>query len=184
MLSVYLKTFRITVEESRTFYENSKGTNYTTQENSKLLPMSEINSRDFYVITYSILIWSIFFISLTRSFAFYSICIRCSQRLHDFMFGALIRASMRFFETNPSGRILNRFSKDIAAIDELLPKAMLDVAQAVLVSLGALTVTCIVNPILLAPIIVIAIIFYWIRIVYLKTSKNVKRLEGMSKLYF
>lgn len=33
---------------------------------------------------------------------------------------------MRFFDTNPSGRILNRFSKDIGAIDELVTMCVLD----------------------------------------------------------
>lgn len=122
-------------------------------------------------------------IGLTRSFVFYCVCMRCSQRLHDFMFGALIRASMRFFDTNPSGRILNRFSKDIAAIDELLPKVILDVSHNILVSLGALIVICTVSPILLIPILVIMVIFYWVRKVYLKTSKNIKRLEGMSEFH-
>lgn len=36
---------------------------------------------------------------------------------------------MRFFDTNPSGRIMNRFSKDMGAIDEFLPKALLDSSQ-------------------------------------------------------
>lgn len=134
------------------------------------------------MIVYSIVVSSIFIIGLTRSFVFYNICIRCSQRLHDFMFGALVRANMRFFDTNPSGRILNRFSKDVGAIDESLPKAMLDASQTILASLGALIVSCVVNPILLAPILVIALIYMWIRKVYLKSSKNIKRLEGMSKI--
>lgn len=45
------------------------------------------------------------------------------------MFHSIIRASMRFFETNTSGRILNRFSKDLGAIDEFLPNAMIDTFQ-------------------------------------------------------
>lgn len=88
---------------------------------------------------------------------------------------------MRFYDTNPSGRILNRFSKDIGEIDELLPKALLDAAQILLETLGALIVSCIVNPILLAPTLVMALIFYVLRNVYLKTSKNIKRLEGIGK---
>lgn len=88
---------------------------------------------------------------------------------------------MRFFDTNPSGRILNRFSKDMGAVDEFLPKAFLDSAQVILNMGGAIIVTAIVNPIFLIPLIVMSIIFVFIRKIYLKTSKNIKRLEGICK---
>lgn len=131
---------------------------------------------------YSIVLWSIFFVAIIRSCTFYSICMRCSQRLHDLIFGSLIRATMRFFDTNPSGRILNRFSKDIGAVDEMLPKALLDAGQVIMMVTGSMIISCIVNPILLVPIAILSIIFSLIRKIYLKTSKNIKRLEGMSKL--
>lgn len=54
---------------------------------------------------------------------------RSSKKLHNKMFASLLNAPMRFFDTNPSGRILNRFSKDMGAIDELLPKAMIEATQ-------------------------------------------------------
>ncbi|KAL0104953.1 hypothetical protein PUN28_016533 [Cardiocondyla obscurior] len=134
-----------------------------------------------YVYIYTGIVLAIFFVGITRSVVFYKTCMTCSQRLHDMMFSALIRTGMRFFDTNPSGRILNRFSKDMGAIDELLPKAMLDAGQMNMMVVGALVVTCIVNPIFLVPVVFIAGIFYWIRKVYLKTSKNIKRLEGISR---
>lgn len=146
------------------------------------MDQKDILPQDHYMYIYSVIVASIFIIALIRSYTFYTICMRCSQRLHDLVFGALIRANMRFFDTNPSGRILNRFSKDIGAIDELLPKSFLDATQIILSMCGSLVVTCTVNPIFLVPILIIAAIFYWIRKVYLKTSKNIKRLEGMSKL--
>lgn len=46
------------------------------------------------------------------------------------MFQSISKAVMRFFNTNTSGRILNRFSKDMGAIDEFLPNAMIDCTQA------------------------------------------------------
>lgn len=36
---------------------------------------------------------------------------------------------MRFFDINPSGRILNRFSKDIGSIDDIFPKALVEAIQ-------------------------------------------------------
>ncbi|XP_036143538.1 multidrug resistance-associated protein 4 [Monomorium pharaonis] len=132
-----------------------------------------------YVYIYTCIVLAIFLVGITRSLIFYKTCMTCSQRLHDMMFSALIRTGMRFFDTNPSGRILNRFSKDMGAIDELLPKAMLDAGQASMMMVGSLVVTCVVNSIFIIPIVIIGGIFYWIRKVYLKTSKNIKRLEGI-----
>ncbi|XP_072762870.1 ATP-binding cassette sub-family C member 4 [Anoplolepis gracilipes] len=134
-----------------------------------------------YIYVYTGIVVGIFVIGITRSLVFYKTCMTCSQRLHDMMFSALIRTGMRFFDTNPSGRILNRFSKDMGTIDELLPKACLDAGQMIMMMVGSLTVACVVNPIFLIPIVFLSIIFYWFRKVYLKTSKNVKRLEGISR---
>lgn len=68
-------------------------------------------------------------VSLSRSYMFFSMAMRASTCLHNTMFAAITRAPMRFFHVNPSGRILNRFSKDMGAVDEVLPMAMLDVLQ-------------------------------------------------------
>ncbi|XP_039312865.1 probable multidrug resistance-associated protein lethal(2)03659 isoform X2 [Solenopsis invicta] len=134
-----------------------------------------------YLYIYTGIVFAIFIIGITRSLVFYKTCMMCSQRLHDMMFSALIRTEMRFFDTNPSGRILNRFSKDMGAVDELLPKAILDSGQMTMLMFGSLVVTCVVNPIFLIPTVIIGGIFYWIRKVYLKTSKNIKRLEGIAR---
>uniref|UniRef100_A0A0K2T7J4 ATP-binding cassette sub-family C member 4 n=1 Tax=Lepeophtheirus salmonis TaxID=72036 RepID=A0A0K2T7J4_LEPSM len=53
-------------------------------------------------------------------------CMRSSQTLHDRMFEKVAFTNSRFFDLNPNGRILNRFSKDIGSIDELLPPVLID----------------------------------------------------------
>lgn len=106
---------------------------------------------------------------------------KASQTLHDTMFKGLISSTMRFFDTNPSGRILNRFSKDMGAVDEFLPKALLDATQIILNMGGAVLVAAIVNPLFLIPVFVLSIVFVVIRRIYLKTSKAIKRLEGICK---
>lgn len=173
----------MTAEESRTYYEQlDNGTlNNSTGQSSKIMDRDQIYSQEFYVIASSVIVFSIFVIGIIRSFSFYSICLKSSQRLHDRIFSALIRASMRFFDTNPSGRILNRFSKDMMALDEQLPKAMLDAAQITLMVFGSIVVSATVNPLFLVPVLLLSPVYYWIRKAYLKTSKNIKRLEGMSK---
>lgn len=71
----------------------------------------------------------LFVFTLTRSLFFYNIAMACSKNLHGILFQGTIGATMRFFDTNPSGRILNRFSKDIGAVDEMLPRLLMDVGM-------------------------------------------------------
>ncbi|KAF5287552.1 hypothetical protein FQA39_LY15881 [Lamprigera yunnana] len=120
-------------------------------------------------------------LTLSRSLSFFYTCMRSSIKLHDNMFNSIINASMRFFNTNSSGRILNRFSKDMGAIDELLPTAMIDCVQIFLILIGIIAVVGSVNPWLLVPTFIIAVIFYFVRVFYLSTSRCVKRLEGVTR---
>lgn len=64
---------------------------------------------------------------LCRSFSFYYLCLRISTNLHDMMFRSVSRAKMIFLNANPSGRILNRFAKDMYRVDTSLPMIMVDV---------------------------------------------------------
>lgn len=50
---------------------------------------------------------------ICRSIGFFAICVQASQKLHNDMFKGIVSVSMRFFDINPSGRILTRFSRDI-----------------------------------------------------------------------
>ncbi|XP_012274748.1 probable multidrug resistance-associated protein lethal(2)03659 [Orussus abietinus] len=120
-------------------------------------------------------------VTLARSFSFFAMCMRASMRLHNRMFQCICRATMRFFNTNTSGRILNRFSKDMGAIDELLPTALIDCVQIGLTLLGIIAVVAIANPWLLVPTVFVGIIFYYLRVFYLSTSRSVKRLEGVTR---
>ncbi|XP_058800223.1 ATP-binding cassette sub-family C member 4-like [Phymastichus coffea] len=184
----------VNAEESRNYYNAMHTVNFTDSFAMKDIPEAgnnhstkaylaedNLESKEYYMYIYTAIVMSIFLVGIVRSFAFYQVCLSASQRLHDLVFGALIRATMRFFDTNPSGRILNRFSKDLGAIDELLPKATLDAGQIILAMWGSLIVTCTANKYFVIPIVVIGGIFYFIRKVYLKTSKNVKRLEGITR---
>ncbi|XP_062699740.1 probable multidrug resistance-associated protein lethal(2)03659 [Aedes albopictus] len=120
-------------------------------------------------------------ITLSRSMFFFQAAMRASRKLHDAMFNGVTRASMYFFNTNPSGRILNRFSKDMGQIDEYLPSVTVDVIQIFLSLLGIVIVVAIVNPYNLIPTVVIGIIFYFMREYYLQTSRNVKRVEATTR---
>ncbi|XP_039227516.1 multidrug resistance-associated protein 1 isoform X16 [Drosophila yakuba] len=58
-----------------------------------------------------------FFSSLAISLG----CLKCSQLLHQTLLYYNLRWPMELFDTTPLGRIVNRFSKDIDTIDNVLP---------------------------------------------------------------
>lgn len=87
----------------------------------------------FDIIVFGVLVLFTIVVSLSRSFVFFNACMKASRRLHNSMFHGISRATMYFFNVNPSGRILNRFSKDMGQIDEHLPQVMIDMAQVSLV---------------------------------------------------
>lgn len=82
--------------------------------------------RNRYITTYSIAMLVVLYLVFQRSFAFFQMCLVASRRLHDTLFRGITRGMMHFFNTNPSGRILNRFSKDIGNVDTILPVALMD----------------------------------------------------------
>ena len=57
----------------------------------------------------------------SRSFTFMTMVVAVSNRLHDLALVRVARAPMLFFDSNPVGRILNRFAKDLATLDDMLP---------------------------------------------------------------
>ncbi|KRT86062.1 ABC transporter ATP-binding protein, partial [Oryctes borbonicus] len=80
------------------------------------------------------------FVFLARSFSFFIYCMRSSINLHNRMFSKIVTAPMNFFNFNSSGRILNRFSKDMGSIDEYLPVVLLDTIQIGLTVVGVTSV--------------------------------------------
>ncbi|XP_011635942.1 multidrug resistance-associated protein 4-like [Pogonomyrmex barbatus] len=132
-----------------------------------------------YVYTFCIVACTI--TTLLRSFLYMKICMNSSRNLHNIMFFNLLQTRMSFFHNNPSGRILNRFSKDIGTMDEFLPKIMLEAIQVGCVVCGIMVMEAIINVWMLIPIVILIILFFFATKFYLKTAQNVKRLEGVTK---
>uniref|UniRef100_A0A182QTP7 Uncharacterized protein n=1 Tax=Anopheles farauti TaxID=69004 RepID=A0A182QTP7_9DIPT len=152
-----------------------------TARNQTATDWTDSLDREMCVIVHCTLVATIFFVAIMRAFGFYKACARASQSIHDTVFGGFIAARMRFFETNPSGRILNRFSKDMGAMDDQLPKSILDATQTLLMFAGAMMVVVFVQPFFMVPIVVLFVVLLAARRVYLRTSQNTRRLEGITR---
>lgn len=116
-----------------------------------------------------------------RAYMFFQVVLRSSESLHDDMVTALLKAPVLFFDSNPIGRILNRFSKDIGCMDEVLPKTFLFAVQLVLFVLTAALVPLIANAWLAAVVVPIIILYVYIARYFMKTSRELKRLESVCR---
>lgn len=109
--------------------ENISKVNSTKNPDNK--PATNESSVDHDRQTFSIIYMCIVLVGIaltvSQSFSFYRMCLRISVNLHDMIFNCVTRAKMIFFHNNSSGRILNRFTKDINCVDTSLPTILIDV---------------------------------------------------------
>lgn len=62
-------------------------------------------------------VWIQVLVTLANSFWLIVSSLYAARKLHDAMLSSILRAPMVFFQTNPLGRIINRFAKDLGDID-------------------------------------------------------------------
>ncbi|XP_034841111.1 ATP-binding cassette sub-family C member 4-like [Maniola hyperantus] len=152
----------------------------TVDSNSEDGYLSTIN-HNFYIFIWGAAILGCIILTTGRSLLFLWVCMCSSINLHNKMFSNILSATMRFFDTNPSGRILNRFSKDMGIVDEILPKMFLDSIQMFMVMGGILIMVAIVNPYMVLTTLFCGILMYLWTVVYLNTAQAIKRVEGVSR---
>ena len=115
--SDYFVGFWTHQEEMRRFYSSNLSFDDEISTLASDLVKNESHERifDSDVLVYfgGILVVALFFIAIIRSIFFYTITIAASKNLHKMSFNGVVSTKMRFFDLNPSGRILNRFSKDL-----------------------------------------------------------------------
>ncbi|KAF9046870.1 ABC transporter [Hymenopellis radicata] len=108
-----------------------------------------------------------------------------SQRLHSKSITRVMHAPMSFFETTPLGRIMNRFSKDIDTIDNLLGDALRMFSATLSNILGAIILIAIVLPWFLIGVFCITIVYVYAAAFYRASARELKRLDAVlrSTLY-
>ncbi|KAM6945546.1 ATP-binding cassette sub-family C member 4 [Aplochiton taeniatus] len=135
----------------------------------------------FYLGVYAGLTGATVVFGFARSLMLFNVLVKSSQNLHNHMFQSILRTPVHFFDVNPIGRILNRFTKDIGQLDASLPWTFVDFIQVFLQIIGVIVVASSVIPWVLIPVVPLLIVFIILRRYFLQTSRNVKRLESTTR---
>ena len=120
-------------------------------------------------------------LAVFRSMTCFQLTVKASRKLHDRMTKSVLRAKISFFDTNPLGRILNRFSADVGSNDDLLPHTLFDFLMIAFVVIGAIVTAISVLPFTLLAVPPLLWYFMSVRKVFVTTSRELKRLEGLAR---
>ncbi|XP_040856624.1 ATP-binding cassette sub-family C member 3 isoform X2 [Ochotona curzoniae] len=106
---------------------------------------------------------------------------QAARLLHHSLLHNKMHSPQSFFDTTPSGRILNRFSKDIYVIDEVLAPTILMLFNSLFSSLSTLVVIVVSTPLFAVVIVPLAALYTFVQRFYVATSRQLKRLESISR---
>ncbi|CAE7629970.1 Abcc5 [Symbiodinium pilosum] len=109
------------------------------------------------------------------------VALKSSEKIHHRLLDQLMSAPIGLFDTTPRGRILGHFSKDLDAVDALLPQYMLDFLQDITMLLGIVVVCVWSTPLAAVAVVPVLFSFYKIRHFFSRTAREAKRLDGVSR---
>ena len=90
------------------------------------------------------------------------------------MFKSIIQAKKSFYDRNPSGRILNRFSSDIGIMDHSIVQSGLVVFNFGVRQIVGLTIISYISYYLVIPCLLIIVAFRWIGLYFNKGIIRIK----------
>ncbi|KAN0028502.1 hypothetical protein ACTFIV_010347 [Dictyostelium citrinum] len=135
----------------------------------------------FYISIYILFIVGFIIFLVIRYFMLAHVTFSASKNLHSSLLNSVCFASCQFFDTNPSGRILNRFSKDISDVDLLLFDLFSDVLYCGSTVLVSICIMIYISPLIILPFLLLIGIYYFIQRLYTESSRELKRLESISR---
>ncbi|KAN0064818.1 hypothetical protein ACQY0O_001875 [Thecaphora frezii] len=163
---------------------------FTVGRDIVLKQYGELNSQNggspeqtrFYLALYAIIgLLASLFVCVSPFILWTWLVIRSARKFHDDMFHAVMRSPLQWFETTPTGRLLNLFSRDVNVIDEILPRVIHGLARTSIVVAGVMVVVTYSVPPFVLAVIPLAFAYRAIMRYYLATSRELKRLDSVSK---
>lgn len=106
--------------------------------------------------------------------------IAAAKKLHAALLETVLHLPMSFFDSQPTGRLLNRFTKDTEAVDVQLSSSVNSFLNCAVSVLWSLIVVILVSPGVLLALLPLSISYAWIQARYVSTSRELKRLDSLA----
>ncbi|KKK21636.1 hypothetical protein ARAM_005251 [Aspergillus rambellii] len=154
---------------------------FMTQAMQRFATVKTSDSLGFYLGIYvglSIIACSV---GTVRYFLVLSSAVRASKNLFETLTFAMLRAPLRWLDTVPLGRILNRFTSDFHAIDSRLGYDLGFVINKFLEVIGIMIAGMLASPRLILFAVILLALCLQLSLTYLAGAREVKRLESTAK---
>ncbi|GAA5886210.1 hypothetical protein JCM16303_004461 [Sporobolomyces ruberrimus] len=106
---------------------------------------------------------------------------KASRALFTNSLTRVVHAPFRHFDATPVGRILSRYSQDMSTIDGSLMDQIRICMTHALSFVVQTSVICVVSPYFIPPAILIIAAYVYYSLMYVKTSRDLRRLESVAR---
>ncbi|KAI0409773.1 P-loop containing nucleoside triphosphate hydrolase protein [Xylaria palmicola] len=120
-------------------------------------------------------------LSTIRWYYIFTGSVRASRELFARLNFIILRAPLRWLDTVPVGRVLNRFTADFHSVDTHLAYAVAFAANAFLNLLGVVVAGLFVSPVVILLALLLLAIAVMFANQYLHAARSVKRMESITK---
>ncbi|GJP36813.1 hypothetical protein CLOM_g21286 [Closterium sp. NIES-68] len=139
------------------------------------------SSAPFFLLIYSLATFATGLLSSLRGILLALGSLTAARSLHSRLLSRVLRLPMAFFDSQPSGRLLNRFTRDMEQIDLQLPDTLLSYLSCLFQVVFAILVIVIVTPPFLLPLIPLLLLYRRIQTFYISASRELKRLDSLAR---
>ncbi|XP_054675064.1 ATP-binding cassette sub-family C member 10 isoform X4 [Grus americana] len=135
---------------------------------------------NFYLIVYGSIAGANSLFTILRAFLFAYGTIRAATVIHNQLLQRALKATVTFFDTTPTGRILNRFSSDLYCVDDSLPFILNIFLANMYGLLGMLVIITYGLPWIGLVLLPLGALYFSIQRYYRRTSRELKRLYSVT----
>jgi ABC-type multidrug transport system fused ATPase/permease subunit len=107
--------------------------------------------------------------------------LHASRTLYTRLLKRILGAKMRFFDSTPSGRIMNRLSKDMSSIDQETAEIIGHFFNCVIACVAILAVVVFTTPLFLVALVVITVLYVLVGTLYVATNREIKRIDSVTR---
>jgi ABC-type multidrug transport system fused ATPase/permease subunit len=107
--------------------------------------------------------------------------LQASKKIHTKAIAKVFESPISFFDRTPLGRISSRFSRDIDALDTLLPENFRGFIWTVSMGFSNILLIAVFVPAFMGPAALAFVLYYFLQKFFRKTSLELKRIDSVTR---